>query len=207
VKKYSKKHPHGVLRWRTSPKAKIVKKARFINPMGESLIIVGGNPMRRMFSLGKFRRNPDGAVGALRGAVRVGDWAPLAVTGGLAAVATGAVPLMLQIVNPWMRYGAQVGTAFLGGWAAGTFAGREHGKVFTIVGTSLVAYDLLKNFVFARFFPGIPLGDYDTYEEAGAASQQVGAGYPENDMSAYPEEVGAYPEEVGAYPYDGQYGY
>lgn len=171
---------------------------------------------RRMFSLGRFRRNPAGnpagAVGALRGAVRVGDWGPLAVTGGLAAVATGSVPLMLGIVNPWFRYGAQIGTAFLGGWAAGSVAGREHGKVFTVVGTSLVVYDLLKNFVFARFFPGIPLGDYDTYEQSMEAdAQQVGAGYPENgkgnDMSAYPEEVGAYPEEVGAYPYDGQYGY
>ena len=174
---YTRRDAKGKLRWMTSSKAKIAGKGQFINPVGESLIIVGGNPMaRRMFSLGRFRRNPDGAVGAMRGAMRVADWAPLAVTGGLSAVAAGATPAMLGIVNPWFRYGSQVGVAFLGGWAAGTVAGREHGKVWTIVGTSLVMYDLLKNFVFARFFPGIPLGEYDTYEQANAAdSQAVGA--------------------------------
>jgi hypothetical protein len=88
----------------------------------------------------------------------------------------------------------------------GRYVSKEHGNVWTVVGTSLVAYDLLKEYVFKQFFPGLGLSgvgyEYPGYEEQG-----------DSQVNAFPNQVGTYPDEggiqafpLGSYPYDGAYG-
>lgn len=173
------------------------------NPVGETLITVGGNPMRYFHRA----RNPVGA--GLQGAMNVKGWGPLAVTGGLSAVAAGAAPGMLAQwtgTNPWVQVGVRLAVAFGGGMLVGRYVSKEHGNVWAVVGTSLVAYDLLKQYVFAQFFPGLGLSgvgfEYQGYEEQG--NSQINA-FP-NQVSSYPDEGGVQAFPLGSYPYDGTYG-
>lgn len=196
-------------RWVTSKKAKISKPGTYLNPLGETLVTVGANPYRhnrggRAMAYYGYRGNQ--VATGMRGAMRVGKWAPLAVTGGLSMVSAGVVPAMLGLTGPWMKLGAQLATAFGGGMLVGNFAGAEHGRVWTIVGVSLVGYDLLKTWVLPQFFPRLAaLSDYYYPDYELTESQQVGA-FP-NEVSDYPDYGGvqAFPEEVSDYPYDGRY--
>jgi hypothetical protein len=147
-------------------------------------------------------------VGKFTGSLmNVRSWAPLAITGGLSAVTGAVVPGMLGVVNPWAKYGVQVGVAVGGGIVVEQVAGREHGQAWMIVGVAMVGYQLLKEFVLQPYFPqfAVGLGSYDSYYPTSAydeqynVSQQVGA-FP-SQMSAFPG-VSEYPG-VGAYPYDG----
>lgn len=196
---YAGKRSHGkkVHRRRTKRKS---------NPVGETLITVGGNPMRYFHRRG----NPVNVGAGLRGAMDVRGWGPLAVTGGLSAVAAGVVPgsiaRMAGIANPWLLLGLRVGVAFGGGMLVSRFVSSEHGKVWTVVGTSLVAYDLLKQYVMPLILPGVGLSgvgfEYDGYTEE--SDSQVNA-FP-NQVNAYPDEGGIQAFPLGSYPYDGQYG-
>jgi len=153
-------------------------------------------------------RNP--VATSLKGAMDVRGWGPLAVTGGLSAVAAGIVPTsiakMAGLSNPWLLLGLRVGVAFGGGILVSKYVNAEHGKVWTIVGTSLVAYDLLQQYVMPMILPAIGLSgvgfEYDGYTEA--SDSQVNA-FP-NQMSAYPDEGGIQAFPLGSYPYDGSYG-
>lgn len=194
-------------RWKTSSQARKVKPDLFLNPVGETLITVGGNPMRYFMS--HRRRNPGVVASGLKGALKVQSWAPFALTGALSATATAAIPPMIGLTNEWANYGVKIAIAFVGGMSVGRFVGAEHGKVWAVVGTSLVAYDILKKYVLAQFFPQLALAgvgyQYPGYSEEG--DSQVNA-FP-NTVSAYPDEGGvqAFPlGEVGSYPYDGSYG-
>jgi len=174
------------------------------NPVGETLITVGGNPMRY------FHRARNPVSTSLKGAMDVRGWGPLAVTGGLSAVSAGIVPQyvasMAGLSNPWLLLGLRVGVAFGGGMLVGKYVNAEHGKVWTIVGTSLVAYDLLKQYVMPLILPAVGLSgvgfEYDGYTEA--SDSQVNA-FP-NQVNAYPDEGGIQAFPLGSYPYDGQYG-
>lgn len=183
------------------------KKARKSNPIGETLITVGGNPMQYFH-----RRNPAMAT-SLKGVMNVQSWGPLAITGGLSAVAAGVAPGMIArmvgIDNPWIMLGLRLGVAFGGGVLVGRYVSQEHGKVWAVVGTSLVAYDLLKQYVIAQFFPQLGLsGDADNgFEYQGyveADNSQMNA-FP-NQMNAYPDHGGMQAFPLGSYPYDGSYG-
>jgi len=176
-------------------------KQRQSNPIGETLITVGGNPMNYFH-----RRNaPQLGVG-VRGAMDVQKWAPLALTGALSAVANASIPPMFGLTGEWMNYGAKLAIAFGGGVLIGQFVDKEHGGVWAVVGTSLVAYDVLKKYVLSQFFPQLALSgvgyEYPGYEEQG-----------DSQVNAFPNQVGAYPDyggvqafPLGSYPYDGQYG-
>ena len=193
-------------RWRVSPKAHIAKRGAIVNPLGGTLMTVGGNPMAsRYYHYYRRKDNPARMKLGFRGLTEVQQWAPLAVWGALSATATATVPTMFGLRTPWMRIGGQLATAFGGGMLVRQMWSKEAGNIWALVGTSLVMYDLLKTWVFARFFPalagvGMEYSQYETDSE----SQRVGQ-YPVNEVSVYPEEVSAYPEEVGAYPYDGDY--
>jgi hypothetical protein len=139
----------------------------------------------------------------------VKGWGPLAVTGGLSAVAAGIAPgaiaRLAGIANPWLLLGLRVGVAFGGGMLVGKYVSQEHGRVWTIVGTSLVAYDLLKQYVLPAILPAGLAGvgfEYQGYEEA--EDSQVNA-FP-NQVNAYPDDGGMQAFPLGSYPYDGQYG-
>lgn len=182
---------------------KVVRRRsqRKSNPVGETLITVGGNPMRYFHR----RRNPVAA--SLRGAMDVKGWAPLAVTGGLSAVSAGIVPSYISklsgITNPWLVLGLRIGVAFGGGMLVTKYVSSEHGKVWTVVGTSLVAYDLLKQFVLPAILPaGLAGFEYSGYEEG--EDSQVNA-FP-NQVNAYPDDGGMQAFPLGSYPYDGSYG-
>lgn len=173
------------------------------NPIGETLVTIGGNPMRYFHR----RRNP--VATSLKGAMDVKGWGPLAVTGGLSAVAAGIAPgaiaRLAGIANPWLLLGLRVGVAFGGGMLVGKYVSQEHGRVWTIVGTSLVAYDLLKQYVLPAILPAGLAGvgfEYQGYEEA--EDSQVNA-FP-NQVNAYPDDGGMQAFPLGSYPYDGQYG-
>lgn len=174
------------------------------NPVGETLVTIGGNPMRYFHR----RRNPVAA--SLKGALDVRGWAPLAVTGGLSAVGAGVLPGVISrfvgITNPWLTLGLKVGVAFGGGMAVSKFVSPEHGKVWTVVGTSLVAYDLLQQYVMPLILPAVGLAgvgfEYDGYTEEG--DSQINA-FP-NQVSAYPDEGGMQAFPLGSYPFDGEYG-
>jgi hypothetical protein len=89
---------------------------------------------------------------------------------------------------------------------------QEYAKVWTVVGVSLVAYDLLRQYVMpmvSGFIPGAPAAvsgfEYQGYTEEG--NSQVNA-FP-NAVGSYPDQGGvqAFPlGEIASYPYDGQYG-
>lgn len=173
------------------------------NPIGETLVTIGGNPMRYFHR----RRNP--VATSLKGAMDVKGWGPLAVTGGLSAVAAGIAPGAIArfagIANPWLLLGLRIGVAFGGGMLVGKYVSQEHGKVWTVVGTSLVAYDLLKQYVLPAILPAGLAGvgfEYQGYEEA--EDSQVNA-FP-NQVNAYPDDGGMQAFPLGSYPYDGQYG-
>lgn len=151
-----------------------------------------------------YRRNPVGVGRMFRDITNVGEWGPLAVTGGLSAVTGAVVPGMVGIVNPWGRLGVQLVTAVGGGMLVGNIAGSRHGNAWTIVGVSMVGYQLLKQFVLAPYFPqlAVGLGEYEAYYSPEEPYAQVGSatGY---GVNAFPNEVSAFPNEVSAYPYDG----
>ena len=100
------------------------KRKRKANPVGETLITVGGNPMRYFH-----RRNPAVPAG-LKGAMDIQKWGPLALTGGLSAVAAGVVPGMLAQwtgTNPWVQIGVRLAVAFwYRDWETSTKIGRAH---------------------------------------------------------------------------------
>lgn len=155
----------------------------------------------------RYRRNP--AALGLRGAMQFQNWLPLAFTGGFSAIATGVVPNFMNIVNPWVKLGVQVGTAFVGGEMIRRFVGRSHGVTWMIVGTSVIAVDLLRTWL-PRFGVQIPLGAYEDYAPG---TDQTGLlyGYPEQmqGVGAFTDQnlqgVGAYTDEqmdgIGMYPY------
>jgi hypothetical protein len=147
-------------------------------------------------------------VGKFTGTIMdVRHWAPLAITGGLSAITGAVVPGMLGVVNPYAKYGVQIGVAVGGGMVVERVAGREHGQAWMIVGMAMVGYQVLKDFVLIPYFPqfAVGLGAYENYYpnseyiESDEVSQQVGA-FP-TAMNAFPG-VSDYPG-VGAYPYDG----
>ena len=187
---------------------KVVRRRtqRKSNPVGETLITVGGNPMKYFHR----RSNPGIVSSGLKGAMDVKGWGPLAVTGGLSAVAAGIAPGAIAkftgISNPWLLLGLRIGVAFGGGMLVGKYVSSEHGKVWTVVGTSLVAYDLLKQYVMPLILPSVGLAgvgyEYDGYTEG--SDSQVNA-FP-NQVNAYPDEGGIQAFPLGSYPYDGQYG-
>lgn len=196
-------------RWKTSSKARVAKPSWFVNPIGETLVTVGGNPMQYFHR----RKNPVGT--GLKGAMNVKSWAPLALVGGASAITAGILPPMIPFVNtlgPWGQIGARLGVAFLGGMVVNRVSNQEYAKVWTVVGVSLVAYDLLRQYVMpmvSGFIPGAPAAvsgfEYQGYTEEG--NSQVNA-YP-NAVGSYPDQGGvqAYPlGEIASYPYDGQYG-
>ena len=189
-------------RSRVGPKAQ--RRGANFNPLGSSLVTIGGNPMSRYYHFSKRRKSNPVKLG-FRGMTEVKQWAPLAVWGALSATATGMVPGMLGLTGTWMRAGGQLATAFIGGMVVRQMWNKEAGNIWAVVGASLVMYDFLRDWVFARFFPELPLGDYSGYEEANRADSQSVGQY--GDMDAYPEEVAAFPNEVGSYPYDGNYPY
>ncbi|MEM0272936.1 MAG: hypothetical protein QW514_10385 [Thermoprotei archaeon] len=151
-----------------------------------------------------YRRNPVAIGQVFRDIANIGDWAPLAITGGLSAVTGAVVPGMVGIVNPWGRLGVQLVTAVGGGMLVGNIAGSRHGNAWTIVGVSMVGYQLLKQFVLAPYFPqlAVGLGEYESYYSAEQPYAQVGSGTGYG-IDAFPNEVSAFPDEVSAYPYDG----
>lgn len=235
--------------WFTSARARKAKRGIRLNPLGETLVTVGGNPMlafanrkrgsrkrkrsrrRRNYYKNAFvnyrkrrysrrRRNPQ-ALG-LRGATRVMNWGPLALTGAFSAVSVGLVPNTIGIVNPWAKLGVQVATAFVGGEMIRRFVGKNQGMTWMIVGTSMIMLDLLRTWL-PRWGVNLPLGAYEDYgpdtdatgllygyPEEGGQADGVGAFTDQNlqGMGTYPEEfqndpmagMGAFP-----YPYGGQH--
>jgi len=178
------------------------------NPIGEALVVIGSNPVRgggkRMHYF--HHRNPVGAD-SIKSAMNVGHWAPLAITGGLSAVAAGVVPGMLGLTGPWTQLGARLVVAFGGGIAVTKFVGKEHGSVWAVVGLALIAYDLLKRYVISSFFPQLGLSGVGAYQGYTLRDESQMSAFPQN-VSAYPDNgVSAFPlGEAGSYPYDGQYG-
>ena len=201
------------------PKAVHVRKRgkqrelkRKSNPIGEALVVIGSNPVRgggkRMHYF--HHRNPVDA-NSLKGAMNVGHWAPLAITGGLSAVAAGVAPGMLGLTGPWTQLGARLVVAFGGGVAVTKFVGKEHGSVWAVVGLALIAYDLLKRYVLSSFFPQLGLSGVGAYAYPSYSIQdesQVAAFPQAQGMSAYPDNgVAAFPlGGADSYPYDGRYG-
>lgn len=185
----------------------------FTNPM-----TVSANPRRRRsrhYNVKHRRRHRNPAMGAMLGrftggVMNVREWAPLAVTGGLAAITGAVVPGMLGVSNPWAKYGVQTALAIGGGLVVEQVVDKRHGQAWMIVGVAMVGYQLLKEFVLQPYFPqfAVGLGAYDypsyyptsAYENVENVSQQVGA-FP-GQMSAFPSAMSDYPG-VGAYPYDG----
>lgn len=157
------------------------------------------------------RRNPALSLGGFTSKLTgVREWAPLAITGALSAIAGQVVPNMVGLsANPWSKIGVQLVTAIGGGMVVDKFVGQRHGQAWMIVGVSLVGFQLLKEFVLVPYAPQFAVGlgdyqDYDTYNPDNEVSQQVGA-FPQA-MSAFPSAMSDYPG-VGGYPYDGSSGY
>ena len=195
--KHARKHG------RSRGSEKTYHRKRKSNPIGETLITVGGNPMQYFH-----RKNPVSVQAGLKTVMDVKHWGPLAVTGGLSAAAAGILPGMIAQytgTNPWVQIGVRLAIAFGGGMAVGQYVSKEHGSVWAVVGTSLVAYDLLKQYLFPTL--GLSGFAYDGYEQQG--DSQVNAFPQAQGMSAYPDQGGiqAFPlGDVGSYPFDGQYG-
>ena len=152
------------------------------------------------------RRNP--VTTGIGGLMKVGDWAPLAVTGGLSMATVGVVPNivlpMVGIVNPFARWFTQLATAFVGGQVVGRFAGKQHGTIFLITGTSLVGYDLLKTYLLRNLFPTLPLAGPDDYYGAdNPYGYAPGQDLTYGDMSAFPA-LSAFTQEnaMAGSPYD-----
>lgn len=192
-------------RWQTSSKARVARPSLYVNPVGESLITVGGNPMHYFHR----RRNPIGT--GLKGALDIKGWAPLALVGGASAIVGGVAAPMIPFVStlgPWGQVGAKVAVAFLGSMAVAKFSNQEYAKAWVIGGLSVVAADILRQYILPMV-PGMAVAglgyQYPDYTEAG--DSQINA-FP-NAVSTYPDHGGvqAFPlGEVGSYPYDGQYG-
>lgn len=191
-------------RWQTSSKARVAKPSWYVNPIGETLVTVGGNPMRYFHR----RKNPVGT--GLKGALAVKTWGPLALVGGASAIAAGILAPMVPFVNtlgPWGQVGARLGVAFLGGMAVGKVTNQEYARVWTIVGISLVGYDLLKQYIMpmvSGFVPAPAVSgfEYQGYQEEG--NSQINA-FP-NAVGNYPDQGGVQAFPLGSYPYDGEYG-
>lgn len=168
----------------------------------------------------QYRRNQ--IAGAMRGAMQFQKWVPLALTGGFSGIATGLVPGMIGIVNPWARLGTQIATIFVGAGLVQQMMRGNHGQAWIIGGTSLLALDLLRTWL-PRFGVALPLGAYEDYgpdtdatgllygyPEQGGRADGVGAFTDQNlqGLGAYPEEIESDPlAGVGAfpYPYGGQH--
>ena len=167
---------------------------------------------RRRHRRSSYRSNPALSLGGVtRGLMDVRGWGPLAITGGVSAIAGGVVPGLLGLVNPWARLGAQLVTAIGGGALVSKFVDSRHGQAFMIVGVSMVGYQLLKQFVLIPYLPQFAVGLGNSYGESDYGdytfddvSQRVSA-FPSEGVAAFPSEgvagFGAYQESVGCYPY------
>lgn len=175
------------------------------------------NPRYRRYRVRRYRKNPAADfAGVFQQIMNVGDWLPLAVTGGLSVTTAAVVPNMIAPVmvaqpttGPLVKYGIQLVTSFGGGVLVENFVNRRHANAWVITGVAYIGYQLLRDWVFKPFMPqlAVGLGEYEQYYSAQEPYQQVGASASSYGVSAFPEEVSAFPEEVSAYPYDGRYGY
>lgn len=162
--------------------------------------------------------NPAVTVGGIfRDITDIGNWLPVAISGGIGITTTAILPGMIApnvIAQPtygeFVKYGIQLVSAFGGGALVGNFVGRRHGEAWMVTSIAYVGYQLLRDWVFKPFLPqfAVGLGAYEEYYSPHEPYQTVGAGtgygvhaFPEAQMSAFPEA------QMSAYPYDGHYGY
>ena len=160
-----RRNPEGVLFGPMNPRRRrrrhaTRKRRRTHARRKRSLVLL--NPRRR--SRRRYRMNPRSRKRGsrrrrrgmgLRGAITLGTLlsfrgltgvVPYAITGGVAAVATQAVPGMLNInpaTSPWQYRGAQAIVAVGGGMLVGQMVGRQHGFVFSVVGLAVIASELI----------------------------------------------------------------
>lgn len=166
----------------------------------------------------RYYRNPAVTVGGIFSDVMdVGNWLPIAVSGGIGITATAVLPNMIAsnlIAQPmygqFVKYGIQLVSAFGGGALVSNFVGKKHGDAWMVTSVAYVGYQVLRDFVFKPFLPqfAVGLGEYEQYYSSDEPYQTVSGGtgygvnaFPEAQMSAFPEA------QMSAYPYDGQYGY
>jgi hypothetical protein len=165
----------------------------------------------------RYRRNPAVTIGGVFGDImNIGNWLPLAITGGFSVATTAVLPNMIApgmiaapTTGPFVKYGIQLVSAFGGGALVGNFVGKRHGDAWVITSVAYVGYQLLRDWVFKPFIPqlAVGLGEYEQYYSAHQPFEEVGAEATGYGVHAFPGEISAYPEEVSAYPYSGGYGY
>lgn len=227
--KYGKVHvirvygERGAKVWHRSPRSKTKRAGiRITNPIGESLVIAGGNPVRRYikrryrYNPRRYRKSymyPRNPVIAMGGVWDFQRNLPYLVTGGLSAIATVTVPGLLGptvVTGPGMKYAVQLGTAIGGAmiidWMAPRW--RGHGTVWFLVGTALVAADMLKEYLLKPVFGMTWLGEDELgYYELGQEAYEV-AQEPESmedvvNMEAFPDTLSTTGPFVGAFPPSG----
>jgi len=158
-----------------------------------------------------FRRNPATSMIKEFSPSKLMSIAPYFITGAASMIATAKVPTLIGAGDSMLwKYGSQLVSAIGGGILVGKFFGKTHGFVWAAVGGSVVAADLISNYVLKQ------VGISGLAEDLIEYQPSVGA-YPYAEVGAYPyAEVGAYPyaeisgypyAEVGAYPYSGEYAY
>ena len=146
-----------------------------------------------------FRRNPATATSMIKefSPSKIMSIAPYFITGAASMIATAKVPTLIGAGDSMLwKYGSQLVTAIGGGILVGRFFGKTHGFVWAAVGGSVVAADLISNYVLKQV--GISGLAEDLIETQSYA--EVGA-YPYAEIAGYPYA------EVGAYPYMDQYAY
>jgi len=205
-------------RWKRSPKSRSLlagisinrprrrhRRSYRRNPIGESLMIAGSNPMRRYRKHRRnparrhyrrhYRRNP-AMTGAMGGPLDIMKNVPYLVTGAVSITATTLGPGFIPgaATSPWMKYGAQAAIVVGGGLVVGKMFGRTHGSVWAVTGGAVIVADLLANFVLK------PMGLFSDYDVEGYDLDAEDTGYygEGEDLEAYPydsEELSAFPGE------------
>ena len=196
------------LKRRTVKKAKTIT-GKEVKAMAKRKKAVKRNePRKRRRS---FRRNPATSMIKEFSPSKLMSIAPYFITGAASMIATAKVPTLIGAGDSMLwKYGSQLVSAIGGGILVGKFFGKTHGFVWAAVGGSVVAADLISNYVLKQ------VGISGLAEDLIEYQPSVGA-YPYAEVGAYPyAEVGAYPyaeisgypyAEVGAYPYSGEYAY
>lgn len=166
----------------TSPKARIARPSRRINPLGEEALILGANPARRRR---RYRKNIAGINLGVSGV----EITQLLMNGGTVVagfIASAYGPKILKISNPWLSIGTKVGLGIGGGMLLQKNVSRNVGLYFATGAISSALLDVVQ-----MFAPQILAGLEEEYDDDDT-------GYDE--MSAFPDEEVAGIDDISAFP-------
>ncbi len=130
----------------TSPRARLVRKGLRLNPLSESLMLVGSNPKRRKggksMARRRMRHNPMAVV------KQVTDMAPSIATGVLAMVIPERVANFVDPLGGYTNIGARLGIIVGGNFAVKAIAGPNNAELWLLFGLAKLAKDLADKYVF-----------------------------------------------------------